>query len=59
MRVKLSDTTPIGEIETEQVEILDTQYYNLSGQRINTPSGLTIVVTRYSDGSVHTEKRLF
>ena len=36
-----------------------TQYYNLSGQRINTPTGLTIVVTRYSDGAVRTEKRLF
>ena len=60
MRVKLSDgTTPIGEIETEQEEILETQYFNLSGQRINAPSGLTIVVTRYSDGSVHTEKRLY
>ena len=57
MRVKLSDgTTPIGEIETEQIEIQETQYYNLSGQRINAPSGLTIVVTRYSDGSVRTEK---
>ena len=59
MRVKYNDTTPIRKIETEQVEILETQYYNLSGQRINTPSGLTIVVTRYSDGSVSTEKRLF
>ena len=60
MRVKLADgTTPIGEIETEQIEIQETQYYNLSGQRINTPSGLTIVVTRYSDGSVRTEKRMY
>lgn len=59
MRVKYNDTTPIRKIETEQVEILETQYYNLSGQRINTPFGLTIVVTRYSDGSVSTEKRLF
>lgn len=34
-------------------------YYNLSGQRISTPSGLTIVVTRYSDGTVRSEKGLF
>ena len=44
---------------TQGVKEIATQYYNLSGQRINAPSGLTIVVTRYSDGSVHTEKRLY
>ena len=36
-----------------------TLYYNISGKRIDTPAGLTIVVTRYSDGTVRTEKRLF
>ena len=55
MKVKMS----IREYESEQKEILETQYYNLSGQRISAPSGLTIVVTRYSDGTVRTEKRLF
>ena len=34
-------------------------YFNLTGQRINTPSGLTIVVTCYSDGTVRTEKIVF
>jgi hypothetical protein len=34
------------------------EYYNLSGQKIDSPSGLTIVVTRYSDGSIRTEKKL-
>ena len=38
---------------------IGTQYYNLSGQRINTPTGLTIVVTRYSNGTIRTEKRLY
>ncbi|MBO7110637.1 MAG: hypothetical protein J6W18_01670 [Bacteroidaceae bacterium] len=51
-------TTKVKETPSDKKEIA-TQYYNLSGQRINAPSGLTIVVTRYSDGSVHTEKRLF
>lgn len=32
--------------------------YDLSGQKTNTPSGLTIVVTRYSDGTIRTEKKL-
>ena len=34
-------------------------YYDMLGRPVETPSGLTIVVTRYSDGSVHTEKKLF
>ena len=51
-------TTKVKETITDKKEIA-TQYYNLSGQRINAPSGLTIVVTRYSDGSVCTEKRLY
>ena len=51
-------TTKVKETITDKKEIA-TQYYNLSGQRINAPSGLTIVVTRYSDGTVRTEKRLF
>lgn len=37
----------------------ETVYYNLSGRRVDSPSGLTIVVTRYIDGSVRTEKKLF
>ncbi len=36
-----------------------TEYYDLLGHRIDTPSGLTIVVTRYNDGSMRTEKKLF
>ena len=51
-------TTKVKETPSDQKEIA-TQYYNLSGQRINAPSGLTIVVTRYSDGSVRTEKRMY
>lgn len=40
-------------------ETQDELYYNLSGEVKDPPSGLTIVVTRYSDGSVKTEKKLF
>lgn len=36
-----------------------TVYYNLLGEKTNSPSGLTIVVTRYNDGSIRTEKKLF
>lgn len=34
-------------------------YYDLSGHRVDSPSGLTIVVTRYSDGSARQEKRFY
>lgn len=43
----------------EEVTVKEELYYNLAGQRTDTPSGLTIVVTRYSDGSVRREKKLF
>lgn len=46
-------------ININPIEILDVTYYNLSGQETETPSGLTIVVTRYSDGTVRTEKKIF
>lgn len=36
-----------------------SEYYDMLGRRVDTPSGLTIVVTRYSDGTVSTEKKLF
>ena len=47
------------EVNQEHVDEINKVYYNLSGRRIDSPSGLTIVVTRYSDGSVRTEKKLF
>ncbi|MBR5934547.1 MAG: hypothetical protein IKZ89_00175 [Bacteroidaceae bacterium] len=34
-------------------------YYDISGRKMDAPSGLTIVVTPYSDGTVRTEKKLF
>ena len=43
----------------EEVTVKEELYYNLAGQRTDTPSGLTIVVTRYNDGSMRTEKKLF
>ena len=43
----------------DKVAVKEELYYNLAGQRTDTPSGLTIVVTRYSDGSVRREKKLF
>lgn len=41
------------------VYTISIQYYDLLGRRMDSPAGLTIVVTRYSDGTVRTEKKLF
>lgn len=56
MKVVLTYTTNVKDI-TE--EITETLYYNLLGNKVDSPSGLTIVVKRYSDGTVRTEKKLF
>lgn len=43
----------------ENANQIDRHYYDLLGRSIESPSGLTIVVTRYSDGTIRTEKKLF
>lgn len=53
-----SSTTNIKE-KVSGIKELGAQYYDMLGRRMDSPSGLTIVVTRYSDGSVRTEKKLF
>ena len=55
-----SGTTGIKRHEAPMAgEIVSESYYDLLGRRMDTPSGLTIVVTRFSDGSTKTEKLLF
>ena len=46
-------------VKTPVVSKVSERYYDLSGHPQDTPSGLTIVVTRYSDGTTRTEKKLF
>ena len=53
-----SSTTSVKQTET-LVNETGKQYYDLLGRRKDSPSGLTIVVTRFSDGSTKTEKLLF
>ena len=43
----------------EDVTEVKTEYYNLLGRRMEEPSGLTIKVTHYSDGTIRSEKLLF
>lgn len=37
-------------------EITSVEFYDVYGRRLSVPSGLTIKLSHYSDGSVHTEK---
>ena len=55
------DTTAsvVTRIETPVSTKTDESYYDLLGRHLESPSGLTIVVTHYSDGSIKTEKKLF
>jgi len=51
--------TLVDETEKRSVQVLETKYYNITGQTTDSPSGLILVVTRYSDGTVSTDKKLF
>ena len=51
-------TTDVKTVDSEPQET-GIKYYDLLGSPMDSPSGLTIVVTYYSDGSVHTEKKWF
>ena len=51
--------TLVDETAIQPVQVLETKYYNITGQTMDSPSGLILVVTRYSDGTVSTEKKLF
>ena len=54
-----SGTTGIKTPEiNETANIVSESYYDLIGRRLDSPSGLTIVVTRYKDGTIRTEKKL-
>lgn len=38
---------------------IEVNYYDMFYRRVESPTGLTLVVTRYNDGSISTEKKLF
>lgn len=48
--------TKVRSIDNQTQEI---SFFNLSGQKTDTPSGLTIVIEQNSDGTIRTEKKLF
>ncbi|MBQ6080690.1 MAG: hypothetical protein IJK93_10505 [Muribaculaceae bacterium] len=49
-------TSVVDEISATNKSIASTRYYNTSGQEIQVPNGMTLVVTTYSDGSTTTTK---
>jgi hypothetical protein len=49
-------TSAVDEINATNKLIINTRYYNMSGQEIQEPNGMTLVVTTYSDGSAITTK---
>ncbi|MBO7049067.1 MAG: hypothetical protein J6W42_00440 [Bacteroidaceae bacterium] len=46
-------------VKSNHAQVQQTVYYNLLGEETDSPSGLTIVVKSFSDGSIKTEKQLF
>lgn len=52
-------STGIGEVSTAEKQVQSVTYYNLAGMAQQRPfSGVNIVVTRYTDGSTTTSKRI-
>lgn len=56
--VATTGTTGISTVNADK-EIVAVEYYSISGKRLDQPAnGVNVVVTRYSDGSTRTEKRM-
>lgn len=54
-QVKNYDTTAADEINAEKA-VSSVRYYNLAGQQMQQPQGVTIMVTTYTDGTSTTAK---
>ncbi|MBR5744194.1 MAG: hypothetical protein IKX94_02580, partial [Muribaculaceae bacterium] len=51
--------TSVNTIDADNRTVAGVEYYNAYGQLLTSPNGLTIVVTRFSDGSVVSTKQIF
>ncbi|MBP5498562.1 MAG: hypothetical protein J6X81_04245, partial [Muribaculaceae bacterium] len=54
-----SVVTGLMSIDADNRTVADVEYYNVTGQRMTAPSGITIVVTRFTDGTSMTTKQIF
>lgn len=58
----LSDSsvvTGINSIDADNKTIANIEFYNVAGQRLASPKGIAIVVTRFTDGSSISTKQIF
>ena len=51
--------TSVNTIDADNRTVAGVEFYNAFGQRLTSPKGLTIVVTRFSDGGVISTKQIF
>ena len=51
--------TGVTSIDADNRTVAGVEFYNVAGQRMASPNGLTIVVTRFTDGSVMSTKQIF
>ena len=51
--------TGVKSIDADNRTVAGVEFYNVAGQRMASPNGLTIVVTRFTDGSVMSTKQIF
>lgn len=51
----INDAEELNEVNTSP-EVLDVKYFNINGQEISNPSGVSIKVIYYTDGSIKTYK---
>ena len=50
-----ADLTAIGDVDADKT-VAGVRYYNMAGQQVSNPSGLTIEVTTYTDGTSSSAK---
>ena len=51
--------TSVNSIDADKRTVEKVEYYNVAGQRMASPNGVTMVVTRFTDGSVISTKQIF
>ena len=51
--------TSLKSIDADNRTVSEVEYYNVAGQRVASPNGMTIVVTHFTDGSVVSTKQIF
>lgn len=51
--------TGLKSIDADNRTVAGVEYYDVTGRRLASPHGMTIVVTRFSDGSVVSTKQMF